>query len=206
MDKFLKWLLIVIGVIVAGFMVLFIVVMAAFGAFDKTYTKQDLIENYLEKEKEIQELKAYFNEIVPKGKEVHLELDGSEMAIFHVTTYDSITGSKGYDSNWNLEKGSVKADMLLMSLGWTKNTINTLRQKLDDANCISVDNSKPFTVGFQRSGMGMYFYKIFDEPLPDSLKNQYNDSCTYMIYTDKVVLEYGGGAVGPQCFPWDKES
>jgi hypothetical protein len=49
--------------------------------------------------------------------------------------------------------------------------------------------------------MGKYYYNIFDRPIPDSLKAEYNDSCTYILYNDKVVLEYGGGAVGPQCFP-----
>lgn len=34
-----------------------------------------------------------------------------------------------------------------------------------------------------------------------SLKSNYNDSFTYILYNDKVILEYGGGAVELQCFP-----
>jgi len=49
--------------------------------------------------------------------------------------------------------------------------------------------------------MGMYSYNVFDKTIADSLKNHYNDSCTYILYNDKLVLEYGGGAIGSQCFP-----
>jgi hypothetical protein len=46
----------------------------------------------------------------------------------------------------------------------------------------------------------MYFYELFGKPIPDSLKDTYNNGCTYIIYNPTVVLEYGGGVLGPQCF------
>lgn len=73
--------------------------------------------------------------------------------------------------------------------------------ELDKANCIEIENGEPTTIGWQRSGMGMYSYVLFEKPIADSLKKQYNDSCTYILYNDRLVLEYGGGAFGPQCFP-----
>jgi hypothetical protein len=42
--------------------------------------------------------------------------------------------------------------------------------------------------------------KFFDDPIADSLKIKYNDGCTYILVDNRLVLEYGGGAIGPQCF------
>ena len=72
---------------------------------------------------------------------------------------------------------------------------------MDKADCIQIESGEPTKIGWQRSGMGMFSYNVFDKPIPDSLKKQYNDSCTYIFYNKKLVLEYGGGAVGSQCFP-----
>lgn len=77
---------------------------------------------------------------------------------------------------------------------------DTWLARLDAAHCISVRNGLPCRIGFQRSGMGMYFYDLFPTPMSDSVRSRYNDSCTYIAYSPTVVLEYGGGAVGPQCF------
>jgi len=102
--------------------------------------------------------------------------------------------------NWHLEISSTKTDSLLTTLGWTNETLRILKQKLEKANCISVENGNPATIGFQRSGMGKYSYKVFKKPLTDSLKNKYDDGCTYIFYKNNIVLEYGGGAIGSQCF------
>jgi hypothetical protein len=100
-----------------------------------------------------------------------------------------------------LKTSSRKVDSLLWKLNWTDQTLKTLKEKLDAANCISVESGEPCKIGFQRSGMGKYYYNLFEKPIPDSEKRRYNDSCTYILYNDNVVLEYGGGAIGLQCFP-----
>jgi hypothetical protein len=154
-----------------------------------------LIDNYNSKAKQIQEVKDYINSIVPANKIVDIEFEGANnLSIFHLIE------NVHQDSNWDLKVNSSKTDTLLQKLGWTKETLKTLKQKLDAANCISVSNSDPCNIGFQRSCMGIFYYDLFDRLIPDSLKSSYNDSCTYILYTDKVVLEYGGGAVGSQCF------
>ena len=48
---------------------------------------------------------------------------------------------------------------------WIVRTVN--------ANCILAENNEPLTVEYQRSGMGIYSYKIFNRPLNDSLKKKY---------------------------------
>ena len=197
MKKTLKWILIILGVGLLTYIGYWIFALAVFsGVFDKFYSTQDLIDNYNKKTTEIVEVKNYVNKIVPPNKSVDIEFDGNrKFFIFHVVD------NNNYDSNWDLKLSSSKTDTLLQKLSWTKENLKLLKEKLDNANCISVESGEPCKIGFVRSGMGKYFYNLFDKPIADSLKSNYNDSCTYILYNDKVVLEYGGGAIGPQCFP-----
>lgn len=166
-----------------------------FSTFDQTYSKEDLIENYKIKSKEIYEAQEYAKSIIPTNKKVTIEFENDRsLSIFHLSDKD------GHSSNWNIDMNSKKADSLLNVLGWTKQTLATLKEKLDQANCISIESGAPFTIGYQRSGMGIYFYNLFDKPLTDSLKTEYNDGCHHILYSSKVALEFGGGAIGQQCF------
>lgn len=195
-KKILKWILIIGG----GGFALYIIgsiiyVIYIFAQFDSSSYK-GLTENYEQKSKEIFELKNFINSVVPTNKSVDIEFDDNNtLDIFHVT----VDGN--YDKNWDIETNSDKADTLLQKLGWTTETLKTLKDKLDKANCISVASGDPCQIGFHRSGMGKYFYNLFNKPIADSLKTTYNDSCTYILYKDNVVLEWGGGAIGNQCFP-----
>lgn len=195
----MKYIFIAVGIfflLLVGYM-FFAVSAFSFGD-GKFYTKQDLINHYKAKTREIQEVKRYINTIVPSGKEVDIEFEGDDkLAIFHVEE------NGAYDSNWDLKFNSAKVDTLLQKLNWTKENIRVLKRKLDEAGCISVKNGEPCNIGFQRSGMGEFFYNLFDGPVSDSLRNQYEHSCTHVFYTDRIILEYGGGAIGPQCFPVD---
>ncbi len=196
LKKILKWALIIGGggfalcIISATIYVIFI-----FSQFDSSSYK-DLTENYELKSKEIFELKTFINSIVPSNKSVDIEFeDNNTLGIFHVTE------GGNYDSNWDVETNSGKADTLFQKIGWTTETLKTLKDKLDKANCISVSNGDPCKIGFHRNGMGKYYYNVFSKPIADSLKTTYNDSCTYILFKDNIVLEWGGGAIGNQCFP-----
>lgn len=204
-KKIIKWILIVSGIgllLYVGFMIF--VCIAFSGAFDRFHTKQELIDNYTKRQTQILELKSYFNSIVPKDKQVEIEFEGdSKLFRFGVSPIDTVTRRIIYPIflEWNLKTSSDKVDSVIKSIGWTQQTLDDLKQKLDKANCIKIESGEPTKIGWQRSGMGMYSYNVFDKPIIDSLKKNYNDSCTYILYNDKVVLEYGGGAIGSQCFP-----
>jgi hypothetical protein len=192
----IKWTIISIGIGLLIFIGFWVYTMAVFvGAFDTTYSEKDLVDNYKAKSNEILSLKTYINSITPAGMTVDIEYeDNSTLAIFHVAHNSS------RDDNWDIKVDSKKTEILLKKLGWTIETLSTIKEKLDNANCISVTSGEPNNIGFQRSGMGKYSYNLFDKPIADSLKASYNDSCTYILYNDKVVLEYGGGVIGQQCF------
>ena len=72
---------------------------------------------------------------------------------------------------------------------------------MDKANCISISGKDPVVIGWQRSGMGIFSYNIFKKNLEEKKIKDYNDGCTYIFYKDNIVLEFGGGAFGIQCFP-----
>ncbi|WP_146185121.1 hypothetical protein [Flavobacterium pallidum] len=184
------------------FVVYAVTIINAFGGFDKDYSVTDLKENFEENKVEIYELKSYFNKIVPKGRFVEIEFkDDNTLAKFGI----SITGTEGNSykevfSEWDLEAYTPRMDSIIKPLGWTRETLKTIKNKLDNANCIKIESGEPAKIGFQRSGMGLYSFNVFDRPISRELKAAYNDSCTYILANDKLILEYGGGAVGPQCF------
>jgi hypothetical protein len=204
-TKIIKWALIVGGVgflLYIGFMVFG--AMTFSGAFDTFHTRQELIDNYKKRQTQILELKSYFNLIVPKDKQIEIEFESdSKLFRFGVYPIDTTTGNIIYPIflEWNLKTNSDKVVSVIKPLGWTQQTLRDLKDKLDNANCIQIESGEPTKIGWQRSGMGMYFYNVFDKPIADSLKKHYNDSCTYILYNDKLVLGYGGGAAGSQCFP-----
>ena len=99
----------------------------------------------------------------------------------------------------------MKLDSALKIINWNKENLFQIKSFLKDANCISIENGEPTTIGFARSGMGKYSFKIFNQNLDDHQIEKYNDGCNYIFYKDNIVLEYGGGVMGPQCFPDETE-
>lgn len=84
---------------------------------------------------------------------------------------------------WDLSTKTAKMDSLIKPLGWSRATLAELKEKLDNAGCIQIESGEPTKIGFKRSGMGIYFFNVFDNPMPDSLKRHYDEMCTY-IYVD----------------------
>jgi hypothetical protein len=186
-----------IGILLAIFGGFYLFIHIAFdGIFTGPfYTQEDLIKNFQQRQSEILEVKSYVDGKIPSGTWIDIEFEYGDPAIFHI-------GKNGVsDYNWNLDIDSKKTDSLLSAIGWTKSDLETLEEKLHKANCISVSSGNPIQIGWQRSGMGKFFYKIFNQKLNDSLINRYNDGCNHIYYKDNIALEYAGGAIGPQCFP-----
>ncbi len=123
MKKILKWTLIILGVGLLTYVGFWIYAISVFaGVFDKTYSTQDLIDNYNKKSTEIWEVKDYVNKIVPPNKSVDIEFDDNNtLGIFHVTV------GGNYNSNWDVEANSGKADTLLQELGWTMQIVYQLK-------------------------------------------------------------------------------
>lgn len=197
-KEIIKTILILCGILLVSFLVLLFAIFSALDGFDSdnvNYSVTDLKENFEARKYEIYEVKKYLNKIIPSNKSIQIEFeDDSTLGIFHVKVDDE------FQNNWNVQINSVKVDSLLNNLGWTNENLKILKDKLDSANCIGISSGEPCVISFQRSGMGIYSFLVFDEPIPDNLKPNYNDSCTFIMVNNKLVLEYGGGVMGNQCF------
>lgn len=173
-------------------------------------SKTELIKNYEDKSAEIENLKREYYKLVPKNYKVDIEFE-PENKIFTISEKITIKiyklSAKGFykivSQNWDLEPDSKDLQKVIKSIGWSNETLLKIKKLLEAANCISIKNGPNTTIGFSRSGFGKYSYIIFDKPLNTKEIEEYNNGCEYIFYKQNIVLEYGGGAVGPQCFEKD---
>jgi hypothetical protein len=169
-------------------------------------SKKELVANIESNFDKISFLKTSYLKFVPKDYIVSIELNpASKIAL----TKESIDLKIEHVSNketdlkqeWNLEYNSERLAQMIKPLGWTNETLTTIKELLADSKCVSIENGDITTVGFARSGMGKYSFKLFDKDLSSEQIKEYNDGCMYIFHKKDIVLEYGGGAVGSQCFP-----
>jgi hypothetical protein len=184
-------------------------------------SKSELITNYYKNENEILAVKTEFKKLVPDSHKIFIEFEPANK-VFTIESSIKITIEKKIldDSSliqnnkyeittiWKPDSNSVELNKILSTIGWSINTLITVKDLLDKINCISIDNENETTIGFARSGLGKYSYKIFDnnnsKNKKKELKQKYNDGCQYIYLKDNVVIQYNGGAFGIQCFENNK--
>jgi hypothetical protein len=169
-------------------------------------SKKELVENIKSNYASVAALKTGYEKLVPKIFFVSIEFDAAEN-LLSMPESISLTIEKkiGKDSvpmqDWNLPYHSDKLDEMLKVVGWSYETLKAIKKLLDAAHCISIENREITDIGFARSGMGKYSYLLFDKDLTREQIKKYNDGCSAIFYKKNIVLEYGGGAIGPDCFP-----
>jgi len=169
-------------------------------------SKKELISNIDSNFDKISLLKTAYLKLVPRDYIISIEFNPADKI---ASTKESIdlkiehinNKERDFKQEWNLEYNSRKLAQMINPLGWTNATLTTIKKLLADANCVSIKNGDITTVGFARSGMGKYSFKLFDKDLSSEQIKEYTDGCTYIFHKKNIVLEYGGGAVGSQCFP-----
>lgn len=218
-QKFVIYLSLII--FIGGLLLMSYIANSFFSVFDGTghSSKAELVDNYNNHVTEINILQKYFNSITPKDVEVYIEFESERsinFKVYYIT--DPKYPRKIFFEAWNINpythkpetpnsdtsEGAPETNSLedvKRKLHWDDNTFRTIKDYLDKANCLSVTNGEPCNIGFTRSEMGMYFYNIFENPISEDAKEQWNDSCQYIFYNNKLVLEYGNGVIGPDCFP-----
>lgn len=169
-------------------------------------SKKELISNIDSNFKNINVLKNTFLKLVPKDCVVYIEFNPADKIVSTKESIDlgiehKFDKQTDYKKEWDLNYDSKVLAQMIKPLGWTNETLKTIKKLLADANCVSIENGAITTIGFARSGMGKYYFKLFDNDLTSDQINKYNDGCTYIFYRKNIVLEYGGGAVGSGCFP-----
>ena len=223
--KIIKWTLISIGIglglLPFAYYLLFLLAFSSWTPSESS-SKKELIENFEAKKTEIFDLKSFFNSIIPDDYSVYIEFKNNEKIDLWVfeTVNDFYRGRVPLFQQWDINPYEYKEKMPItydsteyyvprteslmlakQKLKWDDNSFRQIKKMLDNANCISISSGEPANIGFARSGMGKYSYIIYENLIPDSLKIRYNNNCSYIIYNDKTVLEYGGGAFTSDCFP-----
>ena len=169
-------------------------------------SKKELIKNIDSNYARIYHLKTEYAKLVPANYEVDIEFNPEDKLLNMGKTVDisithTVNGKRHTYQDWNLPHNSNKLNEMLKMIGWNEKTLEIISKLLTDAHCVSIANGEPTLIGFARSGMGKYFYKLFDKNLTTDQVKQYTNGCTDIFYKKNIILEYGGGAIGPQCFP-----
>lgn len=182
---------------IVGMFILFKAIDSALGLNDKVYSVSELKNEYFKNEKEIKDLIEYFNSIQPKDKSIDIEFRNNR--VLERLKIDYKDSLKSDYQQWNVQVKSLLDPEFEKDLHWNEEQIDILKEKLDKANCISIEDGEPIKIGFKRSGMGMFSFDVFQKP--ETKRSVFNDSCQYILVNKDLALEYGGGAIGTQCFP-----
>ena len=201
MSKISKYIFIglvgILGLIVIIGITFIVMITIAFGTFDKDYSVTELEEEYIENKAEIDDLIQYYYKIKPSDKMVDIEFKNDK--VLERITITSLNDNQLTYQNWDINVSDVTKSKLKFELNWSEDEIKTLKEKLDKANCISIKDGEPVKLGFKRSGLGMYSFNVFQKSYTD--RNGFDDGCQYILINNNLALEYGGGAIGMQCFP-----
>ncbi|CAM1346774.1 hypothetical protein [Tenacibaculum insulae] len=172
-------------------------------------SKIEQITNLKTNENNIKTLIKEYSELVPDSLIVYIEFNPKDVVLSTDKSIDlriylnRKNSNGGIDQKFRESNLPYNSEVLLEQikfLGWNTNTIMEIKNLLEKANCISIENGEISTVGFARSGMGKYSYKFFKNNLNKEEQSEYNDGCLYIYHERNIVLEFGGGAVGQQCF------
>ncbi|MBR4437506.1 MAG: hypothetical protein IKS79_00180 [Bacteroidales bacterium] len=78
----------------------------------------------------------------------------------------------------------------------------TIRNLLKKTGCFYLETHFPdyCRLRYKDVGFGAYFYRIYLSPMTEEQKQNVISNDQLIPYSDRVVFEFGGGAVGPQSF------
>lgn len=176
---------------------------------------KELVENYENKSNEIYELVDYVKQNTPDEYVVYLEYEKKNKIDFFVGKKVKVGThlrfewlfmawsyhiKTPYKDNTDGRKKKISYNEAMRLLNWNDETLHQIFELLKEANCISFETGEPFSVGYARSGMGKYLYNFFEKPIPEGHKARWNDKENFVLYNERVVLEYGAGAGGRQVF------
>ena len=177
-------------------------------------------KNYEQKEKEIKELTAFFKTIIPKDHLVFIRFNSDNNIDFKVDQINfmekdswktnSLFTKYGQFHRWDVPFENRDLNQVIDFINWDMGKIDELRDKLKNANCISVgtrfetiSKERVLAISIEYPTYELYSlsYKIFDKQLNEISFNQLQERCNLKSINKEVFLEYGGYARGSNCFP-----
>ena len=178
--------------------ILLVVVYNVFEAPNNVCDPDIMAEHYEKNALKMKELIQYTNQALDDSAAIQLEFEHGDISIFHVFS-KNISWSEHWDKD-----AEGKKDSLMALVGLTSDELEEIEDRLDEMGCIGIRVGKhraSCTIDFRRVAMGLYSYILFDEPMDEKEKEYYMGDPAYIPYSETVVFEYGGGAIGPQTFP-----
>jgi hypothetical protein len=163
----------IVGVMLLGF--LFYTRLAFSGMFDKKYTREELVENFVQHENDFADLVAYFKSHVSKIKEQTIAFGLSKGNRVSLIIYPAVIDPANKIVGGNdLTLNSSQLDSALAALGWTNDNLKKLREKLAKTNCdwictTRIYGGNPIEMYPNQRGWSSYCYHIFNAPLADSV-------------------------------------
>ena len=153
------------GIIFAVFLVIYLISVYLMGSYMGFFAdKADLKNNFDKKDRAIAALADYMQKITPEGSLVRFA-SGNKGKITAITP----------SGRWEAKADSAEAEPLLRELGWSTESIATLKDMLKIADCVSVTSANPdrdsaVFVEYRRNGMG---YLVFPADLTESQQKEY---------------------------------
>lgn len=175
----------------------------------------DIMEKHYEKHaEELDELCSYALNALDDSCGVTLEWEKGKLSRFHVchphnsNTADvndtAVQSTEGCHSHYWNEDARSKQDSLMQVVGLTEEEFDGIHKRLKKAGCISIEASRTtphkVEVGFRRVGFGCYYYIIYDTAMTDEEKARAMEWMELIPYNERVVFQFGGGAVGADAF------
>jgi hypothetical protein len=177
------------------------------GAFDITYTRDELNTNFHKNEKDFKELGDYFLAKIPssvyENYYVDFKLNKRSLfsSLFNKEQFSIFLTPKVIDpknkliGGADMESGSPKLDSALTMLGWKNENLYFLRDKLAKTHCGIISTSgiyggEPILLSPHQTGWGCYTYMIFPKPLADSVLKVHGRTISNSAFGRRVVLQY----------------
>ena len=158
--------------------------------------EQNAEQKHFEKHQhEFEELINYYYQIIPEDKIVLIEFtNNSTLDRLQITDIDTITKSiSPIFFEWNIKVDNIP-DSILAELNWNKEILQTLKNKLDNVDCLSISNEKPIEIGYKRFFLGMTSYYIFRNYDFKELEDIRNHRTDLHFFCDSVAWCYETGA------------
>lgn len=159
-----------------------------------------LAKHYDSHRDDLSRLVQYTRQAIDPGAYIHLEFEHGKASIFHVQAPSDPLVSQHWDD------AERNKDSIMAVVGLTPSEYKEIHRLLRQAGCIGItlssncDDDSTTVVDWRRDLMGMYSYILFDRPTTPQEDSTFRTDPMFIPYTDRVVLQYSGGAIGRQSF------
>lgn len=153
---------------------------------DKHITREETVNNFEENSKQIMELADYFWKVKMDSNEVFFKPLKNRYTISIAHPNWAISPDKPYHAGRDMRLDSEEMSSFLKKLGWTTNTVRTLKNMLKKSNCLSISaDGDHLQLEYGADDICSFSYFITEKPFSDSTIE--NDSKKGVTFLSKNV-------------------